>query len=135
LFKLSIRDNLKILNPQATDRELYDALLIANAYTFVMDLPSKLDTVIGEKAINISGGQKQRLCLARAFLLKPDLLILDEATSSLDEISENLIRQSIRKFSENTATLVISHSSVFESDADFIYRFNGKNFIKEDGIG
>ena len=99
----------------------------ANAYDLVMNLPLKLDTFVGERGTELSGGERQRIVLARAILRKPQLLVLDEATSSLDQNSESLIIHSIKKISKFTTILIIAHRSSTISIADKIYVLsNGK---------
>jgi ABC-type multidrug transport system fused ATPase/permease subunit len=121
LFHTSIRDNLLWANPEATDNEIAQACRLANAGGFIEQMPEGLGTVVGDRGVRLSGGQRQRLALARALLRKPDLLILDEATSSLDTESERLIQQSIEKISNSTTILIIAHRLSTITDADYIY--------------
>ena len=121
LFYATIRENLLWSNKNVTENEIFDSLKIANAYDLVMNLPLKLDTVVGERGTELSGGERQRIVLARAILRKPQLLILDEATSSLDQNSESLIIHSIKKIAEFTTILIIAHRSSTISIADKIY--------------
>lgn len=121
LFNLSIRDNLLWAKEDATENELLHACRQANAEEFVLALAQGLDTVIGDRGVRLSGGQIQRLALARAILRRPDLLILDEATSSLDTESERLIQQAVENISKETTTLVIAHRLSTVVNADMIY--------------
>ena len=97
LFSTSIRDNLRYPRPDATDAMLLRALEMANLREFVDSLPRGLDTIIGERGFKISGGQRQRLAIARAFLKDSKIVILDEATSAVDSQSENLIHKAMKR--------------------------------------
>jgi ATP-binding cassette subfamily B protein len=118
LFNLSIRDNLRWAHASATDEEIRHACEQANAIEFIDQLPDKFDTVVGDRGTRLSGGQVQRLALARAILRKPVLLILDEATSSLDSHSERLIQQAVERIARETTVLVIAHrlSTIMHAD-------------------
>ena len=92
-----------------------------------MKMSKKLDTIVGERGTEMSGGERQRIALARALIRKPELLILDEATSSLDFESENLINQSIKDVSLNSTILLIAHRSSSYKISDFVYELNNKS--------
>lgn len=109
LFNTSVRENLLTVNTQASERELWEALEFAMADQFVGNLPQGLDTVIGDRGMKISGGERQRLVLARAILKKPALLILDEATSALDTNNENKIKESIDRLKGKVTIVVVAH--------------------------
>jgi ATP-binding cassette, subfamily B, bacterial len=109
LFNGSIRDNLRLGNPDATDAELWDALTAANAREFVERLPEKLETVVGERGVKLSVGEKQRVSIARALLKDPPILILDEATASVDTATERLIQRALDRLMENRTSFVIAH--------------------------
>ncbi|WP_155010365.1 ABC transporter ATP-binding protein [Priestia megaterium] len=109
LFNTSVRENLLTVNEQASERELWEALEFAMADQFVGNLPQGLDTVIGDRGMKISGGERQRLVLARAILKKPALLILDEATSALDTNNENKIKESIERLKGKVTIVVVAH--------------------------
>ena len=96
LFSGSIRENMKWGKEDATDEEIIEALKNAQAYEFVSKLPGELDYDLGQGGVNVSGGQKQRLCIARALLKKPKVLILDDSTSAVDTKTDALIRESFR---------------------------------------
>jgi len=118
LFSGSVRENLLYGHPQATEAELEAACRHANAWDFVQALADGWDTEVGERGAQLSGGQKQRLTIARAFLRNPKILILDEATSSLDSESERLIKDALDRLMVGRTTLVIAHrlSTVVTSD-------------------
>lgn len=120
VFAGSIRENLKFVNQQATDEELYEALNRAAADSLMQRAANGLDTVIGEGGVKISGGEKQRLAIARALLRKPRLLVFDEATSSLDSLAEQQITETIREVSKNQKhlTVLVAHrlSTIMHAD-------------------
>lgn len=109
LFNMSIRDNLLLANENATDEELAYACKKANIYDFIMNLPKGFDTEIGERGVKLSGGQKQRISIAAALLRNPQILIFDEATSSLDKPSEDVINDAINDISKDITVIVITH--------------------------
>ena len=120
LFNDSIRNNVILGKPNATDAEIVDALKIANAYEFVKELPNGIDTNIGDSGNKLSGGQKQRLSIARAVLKNPPIMILDEATSSLDTESERLVQQALENMMQNRTSVVIAHRLSTIQKADLI---------------
>ncbi|MCK5849159.1 MAG: ABC transporter ATP-binding protein [Caldisericia bacterium] len=109
IFWGSVYENILYGKPDATHEEVIEAAKNANIHEFISGLPNGYDTYVGEKGVKLSGGQKQRLSIARAFLKNPSILILDEATSSLDNLSEAMIQHSIEKVSKNRTTLIIAH--------------------------
>lgn len=118
LFEGSIRDNLLISNPNATDENIWHALKVTQAYEFVSRLPSKLDYNVGENGSHLSIGERQLLAFARALLGNPKILILDEATASVDLYTEALIQEAIEKVLENRTSIVIAHrlTTIINSD-------------------
>lgn len=120
LFTGSIRDNILYGNPTASDEEVIAAAKSADIHDFVMGLPDRYDTYVGERGVMLSGGQKQRISIARAFLKNPPILILDEATSSLDNATELIIQESLDKLSEGRTTLIIAHRLSTIKNADEI---------------
>ena len=118
LFSGSIRENMKWGKEDATDDEIIEALKNAQAYEFVSNLPGVLDYDLGQGGVNVSGGQKQRLCIARALLKKPKILILDDSTSAVDTKTDALIRESFRTKIPNVTKLIIAQriNSVQDSD-------------------
>ena len=121
LFNQSIRDNLRWARPEATEAEIADACRRANAEEFIQRFPQGCDTVVGDRGVRLSGGQCQRLALARALLRRPELLILDEATSALDTESERLIQRALESAARDTTVLVIAHRLSTIVNADYVY--------------
>ncbi|MEG0756558.1 MAG: ABC transporter ATP-binding protein, partial [Oscillospiraceae bacterium] len=108
LFSGTIRENLLWGNPNATEEQLVEAAKDAQAYDFIKDLPDGFDTRLDQGGVNVSGGQKQRLCIARAMLKKPSILILDDSTSAVDTATEGKIRQSFHKNLKGTTVIIIA---------------------------
>ena len=132
LFDASIRENLRYGKTDATDDEMWEALRNANLYDFVSSLPDGLDTEVGERGTRLSGGQKQRLSIARIFLKDPQILIFDEATSSLDTESEKLIQDAFDRLAEGRTSIVIAHRLSTVKDSDIIFVID-KGQVKESG--
>ena len=109
LFDGTIRDNLLLGAPNATDEELFQALQQANLADFVRGLPDQLNTPVGEHGLMLSGGQAQRIAIARVFLKNPPILILDEATSALDTFSEAAVQEALIRLASGRTTLIIAH--------------------------
>ena len=109
LFNMSIRDNILWAQANATDETLAEALRLANAQMFIDEFPDGIDTLAGDRGVRLSGGQIQRIALARAILRRPELLILDEATSALDSQSEALIQEAIAEIARDTTIIVVAH--------------------------
>ena len=109
LFTGSVRENIAYGKPGAAEEEIIQAAKNANAHGFIMQLPDGYDTQVGEKGVKLSGGQKQRISIARVFLKNPPILILDEATSSLDNTSEKIIQDSLERLARDRTTFVIAH--------------------------
>ena len=131
LFHTSIRENLLWAYEKATENDLWDVCCLANIDCFIKELPHGLDTIVGDRGVRLSGGQKQRIALARALLRKPELLILDEATSSLDSESERLIQQSIEKVAHTTTILIIAHRLSTIANADMVYVIDGGIIVEK----
>ncbi|OQB59716.1 MAG: Heterocyst differentiation ATP-binding protein HepA [Bacteroidetes bacterium ADurb.Bin141] len=125
LFNETIRFNLQLSRPDASEEELQDVLKLAAANEFVSKLPEGLETVIGDRGVRLSGGEKQRLALARALLRKPSLLIMDEATSNLDSDNEKKILKAIDNLHGEITILMIAHRISAIENADHIYLIDG----------
>lgn len=124
LFGGTIRENIAYGNIQALESEIRDAAQKANALEFIESFPEKFNTVVGERGIKLSGGQRQRIAIARAVLRNPSILILDEATSSLDSESERLVQEALDHLMENRTSLVIAHRLATVRKADKIIVIN-----------
>jgi subfamily B ATP-binding cassette protein MsbA len=109
LFDGSILDNIRFANPHANFDRIKEMCQIANADEFIEKFPNGYDTIVGERGVKLSGGQRQRIAIARALLADPRILILDEATSSLDSESEALIQEGLRRLRQGRTTFVIAH--------------------------
>ena len=125
LFSGTIKDNLRWGNPDATDEEMLEACKLAQADEFIQQFPNKYDTWIEQGGSNVSGGQKQRLCIARALMKKPKVLILDDSTSAVDTRTDALIRQGFREFIPETTKIIIAQRVASVQDADRIIVMDG----------
>ncbi|GAA5041738.1 multidrug ABC transporter ATP-binding protein [Marivirga lumbricoides] len=121
LFGGSIRENIAYGKPGATEEEILQAAQKANAWLFIKDFPEGLDTLVGERGVKLSGGQRQRIAIARAILKDPKILILDEATSSLDAESENYVKEALDELMKNRTTIIIAHRLATIRKVDKIY--------------
>ncbi|WP_341346861.1 ABC transporter ATP-binding protein [Paenibacillus sp. FSL H3-0469] len=133
LYSGSIRDNIESGKPGASDEEIVEALRQANAYEFVMELPEGIHTDIGEHGSRLSGGQRQRLSIARAMLKNAPILLLDEATAALDNESERMVQQAIRKLMNDKTTLVIAHRLSTIQNADVILVMENGEIVERGG--
>ena len=120
LFSGTIKENLRWGNENATDEELIEACKLAEAHDFVMSFPDGYDTFIEQGGTNVSGGQKQRLCIARALVRKPKILILDDSTSAVDTKTDALIRLGFKKFIPETTKIIIAQRVASVMDSDLI---------------
>ncbi|MFL5681553.1 MAG: ABC transporter ATP-binding protein [Chloroflexota bacterium] len=123
LFHASVRDNLRYARPDATEEELINAATAASIHDRVMELPEGYDTIVGERGYKLSGGEKQRLAIARVLLKDPRILILDEATSALDTVSERFIQRAFERLMEGRTTIAIAHrlSTILRADQIVVY--------------
>jgi ABC-type multidrug transport system fused ATPase/permease subunit len=127
LFNASLADNLKWAAPTATTDDMWNALKLAAADTFVAKLPNQLDTVLGDRGIHLSGGERQRIALARALLRQPKVVVLDEATSALDTQNESLIYNTLKSLQGKTTIIIIAHRlSTIKAADDILVLDNGQ---------
>ena len=129
LFDNSVKENILYANKDASEEEFFESCKFAAADEFIRDLPQKHDTLIGENGVRLSGGQKQRLSIARAILKKSPIILLDEATSSLDAESEEVVQSAIKNLTKNKTTLVIAHRLSTIHNADKIFVLKKGNLI------
>ncbi|WP_448519952.1 ABC transporter ATP-binding protein [Rhodoflexus sp.] len=132
LFGGTIRENIAYGKPNASDAEIIEAARKANAWNFIQGFPEGLNTVVGERGVKLSGGQRQRIAIARAILKDPAILVLDEATSSLDAESEHLVQEALETLMKDRTTLIIAHRLATIKKVDRIYVID-KGQITEQG--
>jgi len=132
LFSGSVYENIAYGKPGATYEEVKEAARLANAHSFIEELPDGYDTYVGDRGVKLSGGQKQRISIARTFLKNPKILILDEATSSLDNESEYIVQESLKRLAEGRTTFTVAHRLSTIIDAKRIVVLTGKG-IEEQG--
>jgi ATP-binding cassette subfamily B protein len=120
LFHASVRENLRFARPDATDEEVEEAARAAQIHELIATLPEGYDTMVGERGYRFSGGEKQRMAIARTILRNPPVLVLDEATSSLDTQTERLVQDALERLSEGRTTIAIAHRLSTVRDADQI---------------
>jgi len=127
LFHTSIRENLRYARPDATDEQVETAARAANIHNFIAGLTDGYDTIVGERGYRLSGGEKQRVAIARALLKDPAVLILDEATSSVDSVTERAIQEALERVTRGRTVLAIAHrlSTVLAADVVFVIE-NGR---------
>ena len=123
LFHASVLDNLRYAKPDATQEEIEEAARAAAIHDRVLELPEGYDTIVGERGYKLSGGEKQRVAIARVLLKDPRILILDEATSALDTVSERLIQSALYRLMEGRTTIAIAHrlSTILRADQILVY--------------
>jgi ABC-type multidrug transport system fused ATPase/permease subunit len=120
LFNDTVKHNIRFGRLDATDEEIVEAAKLANAHEFIEELPDGYETVVGERGVRLSGGQKQRICIARAFLANPKILLLDEATASVEPESEAIIQATLERLMEGRTTIIVSHRLSMVRDCDQI---------------
>ncbi len=131
LFHGSVRENILYGNPDASEEEIIEATKVANAHEFIQELPHGYETIIGERGVKLSGGQRQRLSIARAVLKDTPILILDEATSSVDTETELLIQQALERLMAGRTTIIIAHRLSTIRNADKIVVLRGKEIVEQ----
>jgi ATP-binding cassette subfamily B protein len=130
LFHASVRENLRFARPDATDEEIEDAARTARIHDLVASLPEGYDTIVGERGYRFSGGEKQRMAIARTVLRNPPVLVLDEATSSLDTRTEYAVQAELERLSEGRTTITIAHRLSTVRDADQIVVLDGGHLVE-----
>jgi ATP-binding cassette subfamily B protein len=130
LFSTAVAANIRYGRPEASDEEVEAAARAANAHDFISDLPEGYETEVGERGVRLSGGQKQRVAIARALLKDPPILILDEATSSLDAESESLVQDALERLMANRTSLVIAHRLSTVRNADRVVVLDGGRLVE-----
>lgn len=131
LFHRSLKENIRYSKPEATDEDVAQAAKLAHCEEFIRKLPEGYDTLVGERGTKLSGGERQRIAIARAILSNAPILILDEATSSLDSVTEKYIQESLERLMKNRTTIVIAHRLSTLSKMDRILVFDKGNIIEE----
>ena len=131
LFHGTVRENILFGNPKASNEEVIEAAKVANAFDFITVMPNGFDTVIGERGVKLSGGQRQRISIARAVLKNSPILILDEATSSVDTETELLIQQALERLMKGRTTIIIAHRLSTIRNADQIVVLRGDTIIEQ----
>lgn len=131
LFGGSIRENIAYAKPEATEEEIILAAKKANAWQFISQFPEGLDTTVGERGVKLSGGQRQRVAIARAILKDPSILILDEATSSLDAESEHLVQEALTELMKGRTTIIIAHRLATIRKVDRIYVLSDGKVVEQ----
>jgi ATP-binding cassette subfamily B protein len=132
IFSASAYHNILYGNPDATENQVIAAAKLAEIYDFLVSLPQGMHSFLGEKGVRLSGGQKQRISIARAILKDPKILLLDEATNSLDSQNESLVQESLAKFMKDRTAIIIAHRLTTIMDVDLILVLN-KGKIVESG--
>jgi ATP-binding cassette subfamily B protein len=130
LFHSTVRENLRFAKPDATDAEVEDAARAAQIHDLIASLPDGYDTVVGERGYRFSGGEKQRMAIARTILRNPPILVLDEATSALDTQTERLVQEALERLSEGRTTIAIAHRLSTVRDADQIVVLDGGRVVE-----
>lgn len=121
LFSTTIKENIKMGKPDASDKEIVESARLAYAHDFINNLPYRYETIVGEKGAKLSGGEKQRIALARAIIKNPKILIIDEGTSQIDSFSENLIQKSLQNLKRGRIIILVAHRLATILEADMIF--------------
>jgi ABC-type multidrug transport system fused ATPase/permease subunit len=131
LFGGTIRENILYGNPGASEDDIFHAARVSNSYEFIRSFPQGFETIVGERGIKLSGGQRQRIAIARAVLRNPDILILDEATSSLDAESERVVQEALDRLLEGRTAIIIAHRLATIRNVDKIYVLEHGRVVEE----
>jgi ATP-binding cassette subfamily B protein len=131
LFHSTIKENLAYARPDATTEEIITAAKAANIHETIMSFPEGYDTMVGERGYRLSGGEKQRIAIARVLLKDPPVLILDEATSSMDTQSERIVQEALDTLSRNRTTIAIAHRLSTVINADVIFVISGGEVVEQ----
>ncbi|MDC0004688.1 ATP-binding cassette domain-containing protein, partial [Porticoccaceae bacterium] len=131
LFNQSIFENIRYGNPEASDAEVLQAIKLAHLQSFIAELPDGAETVVGERGLKLSGGEKQRVAIARTILKRPPILVFDEATSSLDSKSERSILSALEEISQGHTSMVIAHRLSTIVDADRIVVMDHGSIVEQ----
>ncbi|HEX6815196.1 MAG TPA: ATP-binding cassette domain-containing protein, partial [Gemmatimonadaceae bacterium] len=131
LFSGTVRDNIAYARPDASDADVIAAARAAHAWEFIARLPDGLETRVGERGVKLSGGQRQRIAIARVFLKDPAVVLLDEATSSLDSESERLVNSAMEELLTGRSTLIIAHRLSTVRRADRLLVLDGGRIVEE----
>lgn len=131
IFMGTVADNIAYANPEATRDDIIQAAILASAHEFISNMPDAYDTVIGASGKDLSGGEKQRISIARAILANPKILILDEATASVDTETEKAIQQSLQYLVQGRTTLSIAHRLSTLRDADRLVVIDDGKIVEE----
>ena len=127
----TVKENIAFANPSASDEEIINVAKAAHAHSFIKKLPNGYDTIIGENGGSLSQGQKQLLCIARIMLSKPQILIVDEATSSIDTRTEIRIQKAFKRLMENKTAFVVAHRLSTIKESDVILVMNDGNIVEQ----
>ena len=132
LFDTSIMKNISIANPKASEFDIIEASKKADAHNFIIKLKKSYKTITGDRGLNLSGGERQKISIARALIKKPKILLLDEATSALDNKSESTVNKALKSFQKNITTIIVAHRLSTILEAKRIIYFD-KGIILADG--
>jgi ATP-binding cassette, subfamily B, bacterial MsbA len=131
LFSTTVRENIALGRRSATDREVIEAAKLASAHEFIQQLPEAYETSVGERGVRLSGGQRQRIALARAFIRNPAILILDEATNALDDVTDEAVQHALRKYQKSRTVITIAHRWPTIAAADHVIVLKAGRIVEQ----